>query len=65
MGCIKAFAAIFFGVLLQQASSESVSSRHTTLATFNAGFVVGSIGNVDARASVLIDQVSVLIILRM
>ena len=33
------------------------SSRDTTLATFNAGLISSTIGNVDARVSVLIDQV--------
>ena len=40
-----------------QLASARGSSRDTTLATYNAGLVVGTIGNIDARVTVLIDQV--------
>ena len=42
---------------MKQAASATGSSRYTSLATYNAGLVFGTIGNVDARLSVLIDQV--------
>ena len=36
-------------------------SRDTTLATFNTGLLTGTIGNIDSRTSVLIDQVALLL----
>ena len=49
---------ILVGVLVQRATSASAAVGHTTLATYNAGLFSVTIGNVDDRLSVLIDQVS-------
>ena len=58
MVLLKALSLTFLlGVVVQQAASAPGSSRYTTLATYNTGLVFGTIGNVDARLSVLIDQV--------
>ena len=47
---------LLFATRVQLASALE-SSRDTTLATYNAGLLVGTIGNIDARVTVLIDQV--------
>ena len=50
------FVSILVALWVHQSLCGVINTRDTTLATFNAGLAVG-IGNVDARTTVLIDQV--------
>ena len=54
---VLSLSALLTVLLAARVQSAGGSSRATTLATFNTGFFRGTIGNVDARVEVLIDQV--------
>ena len=48
---------LLLGTCAEVFAVSGVRTGATTIATLNTGLIAGTVGNVDARATVLIDQV--------